>query len=261
MTQLATDATSATAEAETHRFSLSHSLARRLPFRTVDIQLERPILSISFDDFPLSAYETGAPILEDRGVRGTYYTCSGQLGLATSLWTVAPASAVTELHRRGHEIGLHTHSHRKVFELSPAELTADIAANRAALRRLLPGTSDETFAYPYGFSGLRQKKLLGQLARASRSVQPAINVGRLDLDFIKAFELIDICHTRASISALLDQACRQNGWIVLLTHDVADSPTRFGCSPALLAATIEEAQRRDMAILPIAAALDVIGAP
>jgi peptidoglycan/xylan/chitin deacetylase (PgdA/CDA1 family) len=251
----------ATAESSSNSFSINHSIARRLPFRTFPLRLSRPILSFSFDDFPISAYDLGAPILEERGVRGTFYACSGQFGCQTDLWTVAPPDAVVDLHRRGHEIGLHTHSHRRVTELRPADLTADLAANRAALRRLLPGTAHETFAYPFGFSGVRQKHRMRKLARASRSVQPALNTGKLDLDFINAFELIDIAQSRATVASLLDQACSQNAWIVFLSHDVADAPTRFGCSPGLLAAAIEEAQRRDMTILPIAKALDEIGAP
>ena len=73
--------------------------------------------------------------------------------------------------------------------------------------------------------------------------------------------MIDCAQSAASIGHLLDQACSQNGWLVFLSHDVADSPTRYGCSPALLAATIEQAQKRGMAILTIAQALDEIGAP
>ena len=148
MTEIGLDAVPPASEANINRFSFNHTIARRLPFRTVPIRLDRPILSISFDDFPVSAHELGATLLEERGVRGTYYACTGQLGSTTDLWTVVPPDAVVDLHQRGHEIGLHSHGHAKVHDLSPAAFRADLAANRAALRRLLPGTSHETFAYP-----------------------------------------------------------------------------------------------------------------
>jgi peptidoglycan/xylan/chitin deacetylase (PgdA/CDA1 family) len=261
MTQTPGAASRAADEPNPLAFSIDHSIARRWPFRTVPIRLDRPILSLSFDDFPLSAYENGGQILEQHGARGTFYTCTGQLGTRVDMWDVAPPDAVVDLQVRGHEIGLHTHSHRQVNTMAPPVFAADLAANRAALRRLLPGTTNETFAYPYGISGIRQKRMLGSLARASRSVQPALNTGRLDLDFIKAFELIDCRFDRSGIAALLDEACRAKAWIVFLTHDVAERPTQFGCSPALLEATLAEAARRDMAILPIAGALDVLGVP
>jgi peptidoglycan/xylan/chitin deacetylase (PgdA/CDA1 family) len=248
-------------DADFARFSdrLLHTVARRLPFRTAQVKLDRPVVSFSFDDFPASAHEVGAKILEDHGARGTFYTATGLLGSSNPLWTVAGPDAVVDLHARGHEIGLHSHSHRPAYAMRAREFEADIAANRAALRRLVPGLVNETFAYPFGLSGLLQKRRLGQLARASRSVQRGINVGRMDLDFIRAYEITDRAVTAADLEALLDRAAASRAWLVFLTHDIADNPSRFGASPALLRAVIHGALKRDMAILPVRDALDLIG--
>lgn len=238
---------------------LSHTIARRIPFRTRAIRLDQPIVSFSFDDFPISAHETGAALLEDHGARGTFYTATALIGQQRALWTIADAGAVVDLHERGHEIGLHTHSHRPGFLMDRRQFTADLAANRAALRRIVPGLVNESFAYPFGVSGVAQKRLLGRLARASRSVQRGLNVGRLDLDFIRANELTDHGMARDQLERLLDEASARCAWLVFLTHDVAEHPTRFGTSPGLLAAALEGAARRGMAVMPVADALTRIG--
>lgn len=239
---------------------LGHALARRLPVRSIPFGNERPIVSITFDDFPASAHEVGAGLLEAHGVRGTYFAATGLLGESSPLWTIAGPEAVVDLYHRGHEIGLHTHSHRAVFDMARREFEADIAANRAALRRLIPGLAGETFAYPYGFAGYARKRQLSRLVRASRSVQPGVNAGRLDLDFVKAVELIDCGLTTARLERLLDEVVARRGWLVFLTHDIATEPTRFGASPGLVRAALEGAHRRGIDVLPMRDALDRIGA-
>lgn len=238
---------------------LDHMVGRRWPFRSARLALERPIVSISFDDFPRSAYSHGAAILEDRGVRGTYYVATGLSGLTTPHWTVASDAETVDLHRRGHEIGLHSHAHRAAASMRPAAFAADLAANRARLRRLLPDLRRETYAYPYGLCGLMQKRHLAGTVRASRSVQEGINTGWMDLDFIKAVEISARAIDAERLDRWLDQVEAARGWLVFFTHDVSDTPSVYGTSLAMLARVVEGAQARGIDILPVGAALDRIG--
>lgn len=238
---------------------LNHTLARRVPFRTATVRLDQAIVSFTFDDFPVSASERGAPILEENGVRGTYYAATALTGQRRALWTVAGAGAIAALHAAGHEIGLHSHGHRPATAMPARDYAADLAANRAALRRIVPGLADETYAYPFGISGIAQKRRLGRLVRASRSVQRGLNLGRIDLDFIRAYELTDRSLTPEALAGLLDEAAGKRAWLVFFTHDVAENPSRYGTHPALLAAAVRGALGRGMAVLPVRDALDVIG--
>lgn len=238
---------------------LDHMVGRRWPFRSTRVALERPVVSISFDDFPLSAYSHGAPILEERGVRGTYYVATGLAGMTTPHWTVASDAETIDLHRRGHEIGLHSHGHRAAATMRPAAFAADLAANRARLRRLLPDLRKETYAYPYGLCGLMQKRHLATTVRASRSVQAGINTGRMDLDFIKAVEISARIIDAERLDRWLDQVEAARGWLVFFTHDVSDTPSPYGASIAMLARVVERTQARGIDILPVGAALDRIG--
>ena len=238
---------------------LGHALARRLPLRSIAMHNQRPLVSFTFDDFPASAHAVGANLIEARGARGTFFACTSQLGSVQEHWTVASAEAVRDLDQRGHEIGLHTHSHRPVFNMGAAEFEADLAANKAVLHRLVPGLARETFAYPFGFASLGRKRQLSRLVRASRSVVPGVNAGRLDPDFIKAVELIDCGLTRNRLDELMDETVARRGWLVFLTHDIAPRPSKFGASPDLMNAALDGAVRRGIDILPMREALDRVG--
>lgn len=238
---------------------LDHMVGRRVAFRTAHIRLDQPILSITFDDFPQSAETPGARILEDHGARGTFYPASGLFGLTNSRWTVAGAEVVADLHRRGHEIGLHGHSHQPANRMHPRAFAADLAANRAALRRIVPGLVHENYAYPYGQCGLMQKKHLAGSVRTARSVQPGINAGRVDLHFIKSVEISSRGITETNLDLWLDRAAAACGWLVLFTHDVEEAPSLFGTTPRVLSRVVSRALDRGFAVLPVAAALDRAG--
>ncbi len=238
---------------------LDHAVGRRWPFRSVAVSLDRPLVSITFDDFPLSAYVHGGGILEERGARGTFYVATGLLGSSTPLWTVAGEDETVDLYRRGHELGLHSHGHLPAFAMRPAAFAADLAANRARLRRLVPDLRRETYAYPYGLCGLGQKRHLAGTVRASRSVQDGINAGRMDLDFIRSVEISERGLDNARLDALLEKTVASRGWLVFFTHDVSDRPSAYGTTPAMLARLVERTQARGIDILPVGAALDHIG--
>jgi len=42
------------------------------------------------------------------------------------------------------------------------------------------------------------------------------------------------------ISRMLDKAEASNGWTIFFTHDVSETPSRYGCTPSQLAYVIED---------------------
>ena len=65
------------------------------------------------DDFPRSALDTGAPILERHGVRGTYYAALSRLDAGSEMGPMFSSNDLPTLHERGHEIGDHTFGHER----------------------------------------------------------------------------------------------------------------------------------------------------
>ncbi|MCB8835211.1 polysaccharide deacetylase family protein, partial [Escherichia coli] len=52
---------------------ITDRLMRRMPGPRLHIPVSRPVVSFTFDDVPDTALTNGARILEDHGVRGTFY--------------------------------------------------------------------------------------------------------------------------------------------------------------------------------------------
>jgi peptidoglycan/xylan/chitin deacetylase (PgdA/CDA1 family) len=60
---------------------------------------------------------------------------------------------------------------------------------------------------------------------------------------------------RDGIDRAFDEAQTNNGWLIFYGHDVAERPSAYGCSPALLAHALEAASRRNFPVLTMAEAM------
>ena len=58
----------------------------------------------------------------------------------------------------------------------------------------------------------------------------------------------------------MDGARRRKAWLILYTHDVADRPSPFGCTPAALGRLMDRAQAADFDIVTVAEGCRRIGA-
>jgi len=219
-----------------------------------------PMVSFTFDDVPKSAATLGAAILERHGALGTFYVIGSQVGTSSPLWDMVDEDDVVALHRGGHEIACHTFSHKRACDLDAGTLSAEIARNQQYLRSLDSSIRIENFAYPFGYGSFVRKRQLKAVFKSCRSIVPGVNSGTVDLQFLRAMPLIDRRIDRDGIERAFDQAQTANGWLIFYTHDVADEPSPYGCSPALLNEALEAASRRKIPILNMAEALQCAGA-
>ena len=84
---------------------------------------------------------------------------------------------------------------------------------------------------------------------------PGVNSGTVDPQFLRAMPLIDRHIDRDAIERALDETLVNNGWLIFYSHDVAETPSPYGCSPALLNHALEAASRRKIRGLNMAEAL------
>lgn len=234
---------------------VSHRLATHLsvePFRLLN---DTPMVSFTFDDIPRSAATTGAKLLESHDARGTFYVSGGLVGTASPDWAGADDQDIIDLHRNGHEIGCHTFSHTRACDLGAEALAGEIARNRRYLRALDPSIKVENFAYPFGYGSFERKSQLKAAFRSCRSIVQGVNSDTVDLQFLRATPLIDHRIGRDEIEHAFDQAQTYNGWLIFYTHDVAEQPSPYGCSPDLLNHALAAASRRGIPVLSMAEAL------
>lgn len=234
-------------------------VTRKLPLKSVRSRLERPLASITFDDFPKSAWTVAGPILERFGARATYYAAGRFCGAHEDGIDYFDAEDLRAAHRAGHEIGAHSFAHQMAPLVSTTELAADEERNAVALCEILGeflgeiggGTRPSSYAYPYGEVSPRTKALMGRLFANARGIRPGVNAGRIDLAQLLA---VPIEHRRwrpDEIAAAVDEAKAGNGWLILFTHDVCDDPSPFGCTPQMLTEVLEILAVAAIAVTPV----------
>jgi peptidoglycan/xylan/chitin deacetylase (PgdA/CDA1 family) len=220
-----------------------------------------PLVSFTFDDVPESAYTNGAAILENRGIRGTFYVAGGRCGRANTImgWRLIDRDQVRALHDKGHEVGCHTFSHPRVDLLDARAVENECRQNRDFMRELCAGIELTNFCYPFGRVSLPRKWQLEEHYDSCRGIDKGINAGIVDLGLLRVIELYDRTLTRDKLAHILRENRNRNGWLIFYTHDVAETPSSIGCSPQLLRATVEAVQAAEMPCLPIREALTEIG--
>jgi peptidoglycan/xylan/chitin deacetylase (PgdA/CDA1 family) len=236
------------------RVKVSHRLAMHVQVEHFRLNNATPMVTFTFDDLPKSAATLGADILESYGSRGTFYVSGGLVGIDTPDWATGSADDVVSLHRRGHEVGCHTFSHRRACDLDETSLAAEIDRNRTYFHSLDPTMSIETFAYPFGYGSYARKHQLKSEFRTCRSIVPGVNSSEVDPQFLRAMPLIDRQMTRERIDQAFDEARDANGWLIFYSHDVAERPSLYGCSPDLMTYALEAAARRGIPALTMAEA-------
>ena len=241
---------------------VSNRLARDFLGTPLDLPADQSMVSFTFDDAPASAATMGAPMLEDHGGRGTFYVSGALVDRWSSDWneTALSAQQIVTLHRHGHEIGCHTFSHRAVGGCNAAAIQTEIATNRSYLQALDGSIRPDNFAYPYGLAAVGHKGRLRRAFRSSRGILPGVNHGVTDLHFLRATPLISVQIDRDGLDRVFDQAIATGGWLIFYTHDVAASPSNYGCTPDLLRHALGAAALRQMPIVSVAEALRRAGA-
>lgn len=228
---------------------LMRRVTRARVARPARLELDRPVLSVCFDDFPKSAATLGANLLERYGARGTFYAAGS---LASTVGPHGPnfdADDVTRLISRGHEIGCHTFSHADCARRAPFDTLRDLAANRDALAAMGCAEPLNALAYPYGETSFALKTALPPRYLSARSTNGGLNAGRVDLTHLRAYALYG--DNPATALTALRAARQRRAWLIVYTHDVADAPSAWGVTPAALDRFLAEARAADVVIAPV----------
>jgi peptidoglycan/xylan/chitin deacetylase (PgdA/CDA1 family) len=223
----------------TEAYHADRSWRARVRRRTVRLTNRRParapagpMISFTFDDVPASATETGAAILERQGLRGAFYVAAALAGTSAPNGQIADAGAVQRLAAAGHEVGCHTYSHLDCGQAAAADAIEDVARNADTLIGWgLPRPS--TFAYPFGDVAPATKRALAARFTLLRALHPGLIEQGSDLNQAPAV-CVEGPGGEAHALLWLHRAARRKAWLILCTHDVADDPSPWGCTPATL---------------------------
>lgn len=211
---------------------LSGRVASAIPVNPAVRLDDGPICCFTFDDCPRSALDIGGGMLEAAGGAGTFFISAsmgtGSTPEAPMMWGDDLANAVS----RGHEIGCHTYGHAHLQELSGDEIDAEFDRNAAAIRGLLPDVALASFAYPFGEVSLRAKRAVARRFAVARGLRYGSNGRVVDLAELRTMGIASRYFDRDQMAGAIRRAASERKWLVFATHDVADQPSHWGCTPS-----------------------------
>jgi peptidoglycan/xylan/chitin deacetylase (PgdA/CDA1 family) len=223
----------------------------------VDIKLEKPVISFTFDDAPVSAFLNGGGILSKFGFGGTFYI-SLSLMSGPDPETRFTLPQLKNAIAQHHELGCHTYSHMDLAKTASAIGIADIEKNQAEMQTLVPDAEFRNFSYPFGSQTRPIKKYTSTRFRSSRGIEEGINAIGTDLCNLKTVKLYEGKYPLEYIFQKIKEAEETKGWLIFYTHDVDEKYTDWGCSPAYFEAVVQECARRNITVATIDQALNLI---
>ncbi len=252
----------------TAAYSPARSISAKLQRRLIQWKAVAPLasspasslVSFTFDDFPKSAADTGADILEAVGARGTYYACSRFSGQSNIVGDLFDERDIAALAKAGHEIGSHTRGHIDCAQ-TPVEIAlADIENGDADLAAMGGPAPITQFAYPFGETRLALKRALKGRYRGARGVLFGMNQRGSDALQLRAIEIDADSSSHARAMNAIDYAARKPVWLVFFTHDVRASASPFGVTPSTLKQISIAVRDAGLPMATMSGAMDVLGA-
>jgi peptidoglycan/xylan/chitin deacetylase (PgdA/CDA1 family) len=225
--------------------------ARYLAVEPVEIAPAKGVFSLSFDDFPATAWTEAGPVLAAHGVKATYYVCGGLcdgVNMGRDQYRVEHLQA---LHAAGHEVGCHTFGHTSALRMDAEALRLSLDANAAWVAERLDGHRMTTFAWPFGDATVGAKRMVRERFEMARGVRDGVNAGRADRALIRSIGLESRRLPGYDLEALAAETAEKRGWLTAYGHDVSDRPTDYGCTPADLDRMLGLAVAAGLEILPL----------
>lgn len=240
--------------------------------RRLDINVERPLISFTFDDFPRTALFEAGSILERYGGLATYYASFGLMGKPSPVGPIYDREDLMQLLDRGHELGCHTFGHCHSWDTPADAYEQSIIENQQALAKMLPGVSFQSFSFPHSAPRLAVKKVASKYFRCCRlgglkagrylhrhaGGSQTFNSGITDLNCLASFFLEKSRDNPQVVKSLIDQNASARGWLIFSTHDVCANPSPYGCTAQFFEQVVQWSLQSGARILPVVKALDLL---
>lgn len=186
---------------------------------------EEGVVSVTFDDGWDSIYASGLQLMENYDINSTQYLISGSLGKKLYM----SKDQVEAFQKGGHQIASHTVSHPNLTHSDDEDLTLEVEKSKKELEKDFGPIND--FASPLGAFNEHTVSEIKKQYRSHRSTQPGLNTREsFDIYNIKV-QNIRPSTSIEQVEAWIAEAKAQNGWLVLVYHQVQDDGDDYSVSP------------------------------
>jgi peptidoglycan/xylan/chitin deacetylase (PgdA/CDA1 family) len=215
-------------------------------------ELQRPIVSLTFDDGALSHHEVALPALRAAGLAGTFYLTSEYLD-AKGRPPFMTTRMAEDLRDAGMEIGGHTATHPHLSQVDADQLEVELVDSKRELERRLH-VRVEDFASPFGDTNRTVRRRIMANYASHRTTSDGTNRrDDMDLSQLHAW-LIEPTTTVAKVLEWLDAAREEKSWLIIVFHDIERHPSEYGTTPQRFQQIIDAVAESGLAVLTVSAA-------
>ncbi len=217
------------------------------PRKVVDLQhidsasaprlFDEPIISVTFDDGWESVYTKAAPLLQKYNIRTTQYILPGEFKSHSYL----SLQQAHSLKSAGHEIMSHTMSHRNLTTLDSTQAQYELEESKKQLiSNDLASSSEIHFAAPESALNEAVDQIITRFYLSSRNtfgdIQNGIDANDVNVkgEMFSRYNIIGYSvrpeTTTRQINEALQFAKANNGWLVLVYHQIDDTKETYSVS-------------------------------
>ena len=225
-----------------------------------EMQSDTPLISFTFDDFPQTSLSIGAQILNNYDFKGTYYTALGLRDTTSVLGKICSTEDIKKAAADGHELGCHTYSHVDTWKEKSNEFESSLIDNQREIKEILPGYEFKSFAYPKGNCTPATKLIAEKYYACSRGGRgQTYNCRSVDLNNLKAYFLEKrLGYNINAVSEVIDNTCRERGWLIFGTHEICDDPSAYGYSTEYFEKVVDYTHRSGAKVLTVSKAYEYL---
>jgi len=165
---------------------------------------------------------------------------------------------IKELVEHGHELACHTFGHLHASNTNPRVFENSVIKNKEALNSYITGATFRSFSYPIDAPRPTTKLRIKKYFESCRYGGQTFNINTTDLLFLKAYFLEKSRDNMTNVKDMVDQNNKAKGWLIFATHDISNSPSPFGCTPAFFEEIVKYAADSGAKILPVAEVIDAL---
>jgi hypothetical protein len=221
------------------------------------IAWQRPLVSLTFDDGDESAYQNGLPILRQYKLPATFYVNPATVDTPNFMAT----SQLLDLKKQGSEIASQGYDNVDLTTVNANRLSSELKESRDYLNRTFSQHTTD-FASPFGAVDAQTLPVIKSVYSSQRGNVDGVNT-RQNFDPYNLRVLYIGSETSLhSVQSDITEAQSENGWLILVYHQVGSETTsqeesgrNTNLSIANFTSQIKAIAQSDITVLPVNAAL------
>jgi peptidoglycan/xylan/chitin deacetylase (PgdA/CDA1 family) len=179
------------------------------------------VISLTFDDAWQNQYSNAFPLMQAKGMTGTFYVITNKLTTNAIGTTYLTFPELQTMQNSGFEIGSHSVSHSSFATLTDSQIIQECQSSKSVLQSY--GLIVNNFAYSYGAYNAHTDSIVSQYYRSARDVYCLGNASTLPYSQWHVFADNGAPGDPGSLSSLksiVDQVYSTNKWVVFYFHQI-----------------------------------------